>query len=394
MLSKRIKISLAIVLIACGMAFSFNTVNAQTVYTNGDYGVETDASFQKHGNSASATRFSRQKLVVECIAADTGAVINTKEFVEKGYYNATDYAVFDISEAVPSQINYGGTTYEQMGDVLTTLRMSWRNKKGVAHHKVYYYRSNDNSSEQINDDRRTVTIPDGVVFTNENFGVETDASMQNRGDTETRYYNQEVDIDGYDYLSGKQLFRYSAFKNGQIPADYQTNTGLAPYYDPSSDTCGDIVIDQWPLHYGNYQITSPGPQPYYLQMQLGYAHDHISYWDTNLGNWRDYVIKDADSNNAIYSKNRSDVNSQSSSSRTSNNSDTSNAASSKKAKDDKKSGTSSEKYLSSSPTSSSNVAESKSVKDKAEINRPVIVIAGGTVLLVIIIVFALVRKRR
>lgn len=291
MKSKRISaVLIAGALLGVGAALPANQVQASskypsTKYTNGNYGVETDASVKaklawhkkREGNWWNHTSYSksyinllktsRQKVVYQAVAGSK-ILFSVSEVYQKGQ-DADRY--YYQAQNIPSK--WHSFYLVDSRDIWTPI--NWKNKKGITYVKVKYTTKKKSTIAKTKTLKSSEPFPNDpypkTKYSNGNYGVETAASIRAKiawhkrhfGKTSDGWYNKGMTVsDLNDYRKSRQKIVCIATKGN-------TNKVLFKVANVQEGRVGEYTkygkrafdLQKMPSVYGKYYFYAPGPQP-------------------------------------------------------------------------------------------------------------------------------------
>ena len=283
MKSKRISaVLIAGALLGVGAALPANQVQASskypsTKYTNGNYGVETDASVKakiawhkkREGkwwnpwfytsyskSNINSLKTSRQKIVYQAVAGNK-ILFSVSEVYQKGQ-DANKY--YYRVQKIPSK--WHSFYLVTAKDIKTPI--NWKNKKGITYVKVRYTTKKKGAIAKTKTLKSSEPFPNDpypkTKYSNGKYGVETDASIRAKIAWHKRHFGKSSD--GW-YRKGMTVsdlnkYRKSRQKIVYIATKVNTNKVLFKVADVQEGRVGEHtnyrVFDQqkMPAVYGKY----------------------------------------------------------------------------------------------------------------------------------------------
>lgn len=280
-------------LLGVGAALPADQVQASskypsTKYTNGNYGVETDASVKakiawhkkREGkwwnpwfpnnyrlkSYANSVKDSRQKIVYQAVAGNK-VLFSVSEVYHKG--QETNKYYYRVQKLPSKWHSFYLVTAK---DVKTPI--NWKNKKGITYVKVRYATKKKGAIAKTKTLKSSEPFPNDpypkTKYSNGKYGIETDASLRAKiawhrrhfGKSSTGWYSRYMTVNGF------AMRRKSRQKIVYVATKGMTNKVLFKVTDVQEGRLGDCtsrnyrIFDQqkMPSVYGKYYFWSVGPQ--------------------------------------------------------------------------------------------------------------------------------------
>lgn len=287
----------ALALLGVSLILPANQVQASsnypsTKYTNGKYGVETDASvrakiawhrkregkwwnpwFDTSYSKSNINRLkdSRQKIVYQAVAGNK-ILFSVSEVYQKGQA-INEY--YYVTQRIPSK--WHDFRLVTIKDI--KLPVNWNNKKGITYVKVRYTTKKKGAIAKIKTLKSSEPFPNDpypkTKYSNGNYGVETDASVDAKvgwykrhfGKSSTDRYNMFMTLGGCE-INGFAMRRKSRQKIVYVATKGMTNKVLFKVTDVQEGRIGDYIHEEYryfdqqkmPTVYGKYYFWEIGPQ--------------------------------------------------------------------------------------------------------------------------------------